>query len=242
MYGTYRWGAFLALLVLTAPHGATTQQPTNHPHRRWSATLLFGWNSGYSARSIEQEMTAAGMSETTQCVWFCTGSIQHPTTHPGGGSNGVVVGYRILPPLQIRGMLVGGRLGDTHGYGHGEYLFLVAKTTNVGILTALDPGWSPLVPFAGIGLDYVRAAENSYRGDSTVASRITPGFWIGAELRLPPSKRFFGTLTVARHIAPAAGFSALEVRGGSGAVVTTLDGFDVNPSFTAVSVGVGVQW
>jgi hypothetical protein len=240
----------LVLSAATATSSALAQEPqesTARPVRRWTVEIGFGNVGAYSAASVEQAMRAAGMDGTTPagCFIWCTDPIPHPQTYAGGEGSWIAVGYRLRPQLQIRALVAGARLGETHGYRSdaslGKYLFVAARSTSYAVLGAAESGNGILTAFAGPSLDDVRSTPAT-RERETYGSALAPGFWLGAQVKLPARKRFYVTIAAARHWTVPAETGPIEVHDYDGSYLTTVRDFEIDASCTAVMFGVGMNW
>jgi hypothetical protein len=174
---------------------------------------------------------------------MCSGGTSYPETYSGGDVSLLMVGYRVLPALQVRALIASpGWIGETTGRSNSIFSYVTVSTLqkSFGALAALDLGGN-LWLFGGVSLDRVRVTADFDR-DRDIASGTRPGVWFGGQLRVPGNKRFFMSLTAMRHVTSAITTEPFTKTEAFTDVTYSIPTFSVNANYTSVGIGVGVNF
>ena len=237
----------LGLTLVSAVAAQTTDSAgTRKRVRRWTVEWLTGTTSGFAATDVERAMVDAnldGFSDAGCLFGMCASATSYPETYSGGDIQILMAGYRVLPALQIRALAAfAGYIGETTGLGSSPFSYVSVRTRSqsYGALAALDAG-GMLWLFAGASLDRIRLTSD-LSDENTVASTVVPGAWIGGQIRIPGSKRFFGSFTAMRHVAASTTSEGFTKTNTVFDWTYTVPAFSVKPNYTVLGIGFGVNF
>lgn len=236
--------ATMVLVVWAAGATSAAQaQESSQGSRPFTFEIGVGFPLGSSAESVEQAMKEAGLDESVSCSFICLRRRAfRPVSNPGALGARIAVGYRVHRVVQLRGMVDHTPLSTTWGYGRGQSFSVHLSSRSYAALAAIYPGERGVAFVAGPSLDHIQsvAADDSHQ---PYGSALIPGFSLGARLELPSRRRLHVSVAVLRHWAAETVIGPIEVYDeNSASLLTTVPGFTVETSYTAMKVGVGLNW
>lgn len=241
--------AVIVLAVTSVSTGvaqSASQAETPKRVRKWTVEWVTGATGGFAAADLERAMVDAhldGFRDAGCLFGMCAPAVSYPETYSGGDVQVLMVGYRVLPALQIRALgAFAGYIGQTTGLGDTpfSYMSVRALSQSFAALAALDAG-GMLWLFAGASLDRIRLTTD-LSDENTLTSTVVPGAWFGGQIRIPGNKRFFGSFTAMRHVAASATSEGFTKTSTLYDATYTVPAFSVKPDYTVLGIGFGVNF
>ena len=243
-------GTVVAVMGLTLTSTVVAQTAdsagTRTQVRKWTVEWLTGTTRGFAAADVERAMVDAhldGFRDAGCLFGMCAPATSYPETYSGGDVQVLMVGYRVLPALQIRALgAFAGYIGETTGLGDSPFSYVSVRTLSQSFaaIAALDAG-GMLWLFAGASLDRVRLTSD-LSDENTLVSTVVPGAWVGGQIRIPGNKRFFGSFTAMRHVAASATSEGFTKTNTLYDATYTVPAFSVQPNYTVLAIGFGVNF